>query len=444
VVALLLGVTFAALLRAVDDVRSSTDARKQIRSSLVQAEALETTVLNIETGQRGFVITRQERFLQPWTAGRAAFAGQARGLVRLSDAPGQRSIALAISRNGRSFIDDYSVPLVAQARRADPAAASIATTQEGQRRVDVLRSQFRTYDQHSRAILATREDAATATVRRAAIEAAAGLAGSVLLIAAFTWYQSAAIVRPVRRAAAAAGRLADGDLGTRMPETGAGEIGDLEVAFNTMGSSLEASRERAKTDRSRLELLYDSSVAVGTTLDVRRTARELAAVAVARFADYVTVDLSDAVLKGDEPSPDELSELVRVALSGIGGEPPFYPPGAAITFAKGTPHARSLADGRPIRESDLRGTTGWRSQDQDRAARLLAFGVHSSLSVPLRARSNSGSNISAPTTTTSGSIIHIEGNSAVGSSTLDSWPSVDWSRGLTIGDRSPTSCHRPS
>jgi hypothetical protein len=43
---------------------------------------------------------------------------------------------------------------------------------------------------------------------------------------------------PVRRAASMAGRLAGGDLATRMPETGVGEVGTLERAFNAMASEL--------------------------------------------------------------------------------------------------------------------------------------------------------------------------------------------------------------
>lgn len=386
VVALLLGVTFAVLLQAVSDVRSSTDARKHVRASLVQAGALEKTILDIETGQRGFVITRQELFLQPWTAGRAAFPGQARELLRLSDAPGQQGIARTIVLDGQSFIDDYSVPLVESVRRGDPSASSIATTHDGRRRIDSLRTLFDTYDQVSRVTLAVREDAAATSLRQAAAGAAAGLAGSVLLIAAFTWYQSRAIVRPIRRAAGEARRLADGDLTTRMPESGAGEIRDLAVAFNTMASSLETSLERTEMARARLELLYGSSVAVGTTLDVERTAQELAQVAAARFADYVTVDLAEPVLQGDEPSPDELTELRRVAVSGIRDDAPLYPPGSTIALAPDTPHARSLASGQAISEPDLCTATHWRAQDPDGAKKLLEFGMRSSLSVPLRAR----------------------------------------------------------
>jgi CHASE3 domain sensor protein/GAF domain-containing protein/anti-sigma regulatory factor (Ser/Thr protein kinase) len=386
VVALLLGVTFAALLRSVDDVRSSTDARKHIRSSLVQAGALEKSILDIETGQRGFVITRREQFLQPWTAGRAAYPGQAREFVRLSDAPGQQSIAVTISRDGQSFINDYSVPLVESVRRGDPSASSIATTEEGRRRVDTLRSLFDRYNQVSRVTLSAREDAAAANVRRATVGAVAGLAGSMLLIAAFAWYQSVAIVRPVRRAAAVAGRLAEGNLTTRMPETGVGEIGDLEVAFNTMGSSLERSLEQAEMARARLELLYGASVAVGTSLDVERTVQELAQVAAVGFADYVTVDLADPVLQGDEPSPDDLTGLLRVAVCGVREDAPLYPQDTEISLAPDSPHARSLASGRAILEPDLHTATEWRSQDPDRATKLLEFGMHSSLSIPLRAR----------------------------------------------------------
>jgi len=71
------------------------------------------------------------------------------------------------------------------------------------------------------------------------LRATAGVGGSVLLVGLFTGYVTRTIVRPVRRAAAMAGRLAAGDFAVRLPETGAAEIGALEHAFNTMGSSLE-------------------------------------------------------------------------------------------------------------------------------------------------------------------------------------------------------------
>ena len=90
-------------------------------------------------------------------------------------------------------------------------------------------------------------DADVATgARRATAAAAVGVAGSILLIVLFAGYLSRVIVRPLRRAAGAAGRLAGGDLSARMRETDVDEIGELERSFNVMAGSLEVSQEQLR------------------------------------------------------------------------------------------------------------------------------------------------------------------------------------------------------
>src|SRR5882757_8527861 len=89
--------------------------------------------------------------------------------------------------------------------------------------------------------------------------AAGGLVGSVLLIVLFAGYLHRAIVRPVRLAAAMAGRLADGDLSVRLPESGRGEIGVLEHSFNTMAGSLRESRELLTRSRARIVAAADQA-----------------------------------------------------------------------------------------------------------------------------------------------------------------------------------------
>lgn len=53
--------------------------------------------------------------------------------------------------------------------------------------------------------------------------------------------------------------------------------------------------------RQRLLILNEASSGIGRTLDVISTARELAMTSLPGFADLVTVDLFDEVLRGDEP-----------------------------------------------------------------------------------------------------------------------------------------------
>ncbi|MFD9009946.1 SpoIIE family protein phosphatase [Streptomyces sp. NPDC059552] len=137
--------------------------------------------------------------------------------------------------------------------------------------------------------------------------------------------------------------------------------------------------------RRRLELLAEASNRIGTTLDVSRTARELAETAVPRLADFVTIDLPEAVLRGEE-SPRPTTEMHRTVVHGIREDCPFYPVGAQISLRPTTPHMRCIATGQPVLEPDLRAAFGWLAQDPAHAERLLAHNIHSLITVPLLAR----------------------------------------------------------
>jgi two-component system phosphate regulon sensor histidine kinase PhoR len=56
----------------------------------------------------------------------------------------------------------------------------------------------------------------------------------------------------VRAAATAASRVAAGDLSTRVPEHGPGEVGELTVAFNRMADALERSRAELENQNEQL------------------------------------------------------------------------------------------------------------------------------------------------------------------------------------------------
>lgn len=143
---------------------------------------------------------------------------------------------------------------------------------------------------------------------------------------------------------------------------------------------------RAEVARERLKLLYEAGVGIGTTLDVGRTAQELADVAAPEFADLVTVDLLDAVLRGWEPTAEGWRHLRRAAIGGEQRMIPVYPLGEVITFSRRTPQMRTLQERRVLWEADLRQAPGWREQDPERARKALECGLRSLVTVPLQAR----------------------------------------------------------
>jgi signal transduction histidine kinase len=240
--AIVVGASFLILLLAITSLRESTEERRETREGLIAADELQQLVIDLETGVRGFVITREERFLEPWNEARAAFPERTDALERLvADDPAQLARARRIAQAGTSYIRDYGMPLLKDARRNDPSARSVANTEEGRQRVDSMRADFARFTATARTSLAEREADADSAGRRALAAGGIGLAGSILLVLLFTGYLARVLVRPVRRAAIMADRLAGGDLSARLPEDDIGEIGTLERSFNAMAGSLDAS-----------------------------------------------------------------------------------------------------------------------------------------------------------------------------------------------------------
>jgi signal transduction histidine kinase len=242
--ALILGAGFAILLVPVQDARNAERSALRSQGVLIAAHGLEQRVLDLETGQRGFILTRQPQFLMPWQQAREELPGRERALLDLvrGDAA-QEARVRKIARAARSYIDDYSVPLVDAAARADPAAKTVAAIAEGEGRARVIRREFAQLLDAERRTSAATARASAGAAHRAYAALVVGIGVSIALVALYAGYLTRAIVGPIRRAATLAGRVAEGDLTARLPETGVGEVGTLQRSFNVMGASLERGRD---------------------------------------------------------------------------------------------------------------------------------------------------------------------------------------------------------
>ncbi|MGY5122146.1 SpoIIE family protein phosphatase [Streptomyces sp. 900105755] len=143
--------------------------------------------------------------------------------------------------------------------------------------------------------------------------------------------------------------------------------------------------------RERLQLVNAASVRIGSTLDVIRTAQELADVCVPALADLVTVDLLDPPEDGGD-LPARLSAPVtlrRIAHQSVlpGVPEAVLKPGQTEVYPATSPQADSLTAGHTIVASVSSGELDeWLSWNKARGERAREFGVHSSMSVPILAR----------------------------------------------------------
>ncbi|MEX2614081.1 MAG: CHASE3 domain-containing protein, partial [Gaiellaceae bacterium] len=241
--ALIVAGVFALLLVAIEDEREAERRAEQSGSVLVTATTLERLVIDIQTGARGFIITGQERFLEPWHAALREIPAQERTLERLIIDPEQKKRARLINEAIRSYTDEWTLPLIKTARANAARARTLAADGEGKRRVDAIRAQFQRFLDVESAISADRGADADSAADRARAVGLGGLAGFVLLILLFAGYFTRTVVVPVRRLSDAAGRLEAGDLTASVPQSGGAEIGELGRAFNAMSASVRESQE---------------------------------------------------------------------------------------------------------------------------------------------------------------------------------------------------------
>ena len=257
-----LTVEFFLVLHLFHSVRAANSREQRAEQAVIAASSVENLVLDLETGTRGFVIARDDRFLQPWRQARRQLPAAAAQLQELVPGP----VTSRIDAAWRSYVDDYSKPVIAKARVDREAASTRLATGEGKRRVDMIRGLIEPLIRRESA----QAEADRAQVRNQEHDGILyGLGGIAVMLGLFV----VALVRvfqvavfPLRRLASAMGEVAAGQ--NVEVSGGVGEIRLLAAAFNEMSASLAQSQKSLETQNDDLERLANLLRAVlDATLD---------------------------------------------------------------------------------------------------------------------------------------------------------------------------------
>jgi two-component system, sensor histidine kinase and response regulator len=249
--ALFFGVQFVLVIRSFQGIRDDGREQRRAQEAVVAATRFETLVLDLETGTRGYVITTDKRFLEPYNAARRSLPAESARLQAL--APGPRSAEL--ERLWRDYVADYAIPVIRQADQSLTAARARVASGEGKRRTDRIRGLIDPFVQRETAIAARAAQRAEKAERSGVMLGALGSAFRVLVLAAIIAYLLRFVVAPIRRIAAATGRVAAGERDVEVSASGPGEIGQLARSFNEMSGALtrhQASLAEQNVDLERL------------------------------------------------------------------------------------------------------------------------------------------------------------------------------------------------
>jgi len=253
ILAALVAAAFSALILAVGAQRSATIREERSNDVTVATLQLEKLVVDLETGIRGFTLTTEERFLEPYEDARRVLPSQIVTVQRLVvDDPQQRRRARLLAQQINEYIGDYAMEVVDIVRDTPAIRGQPLLLDEGKQRTDQIRALFKEF-------LTTERRAADAAARvaedradRAVLIGGVGIAASTLLIVLFGVILARSIARPVRAVASGASRVAAGELSLRLPTDGPGEVGELTRAFNDMAGRLEEGRAELEEQNEKL------------------------------------------------------------------------------------------------------------------------------------------------------------------------------------------------
>ncbi|MGI5176156.1 HAMP domain-containing protein [Dactylosporangium sp. CA-152071] len=283
VLILVFGGVFSALLAAILQHRDTDRMSTHSMEMVVAEQQVEQHLLDLDRTERGFIATKDPGLLNASMQEQAALTHASARLERLARTPDQARQARQVAQHSQSYVRDYATPMLQAAQRGDPAVHSTATAQDDERRVAELRAELDHLITRERQLATDRATHAQQAGGHAATAVTAGMAGAVLVGVILVEYLAWVVVRPVRRAATMAGHLARGELDTRVPETGAGEAGELTRSLNTMG---DAVRQRVR------DLVH----AAQTQTAVRRIATRVArGAAPAEVLDVIATELGGLI-----------------------------------------------------------------------------------------------------------------------------------------------------
>lgn len=219
--------------RAIADV----DRTYQV---LVESNLALRQLVNIETGQRGFIISGNEDFLAPYHRGKEDFVTAMERLLDLtSNQPQQQRLLKQVQDQYTDWLTDaVDPPMEIYRQQGDDAADAFVAEQRGRRAMVRIRDLFEQFESREQTLITERQaEAADQTALTRAIMLLGGLLVIAVAVAA-AWIIKRQLEKRLDAAISVASGIADGNLSQRIDEDGKDEVAVLLSAMSNMQTQL--------------------------------------------------------------------------------------------------------------------------------------------------------------------------------------------------------------
>jgi len=216
------------------------------------AADMEKLVIDMETGERGFLITGDENFLEPYNNALVEFDDHSEELMALiSDNPAQQAVLTDIINDVEEWHNTITIPYIEMRRdigsetitqenmREFNAMINTVGRADGKTFLDSIRQQIDDFIATEVSLNRGRVDDANSTVDMLQVLVIGLSVGGIAVGLATSIYLGRTISGNVRRVMEAAQRVAAGDMSQRVTIQSRDEVARLAESFNIMADNLE-------------------------------------------------------------------------------------------------------------------------------------------------------------------------------------------------------------
>ncbi|QSQ20906.1 CHASE3 domain-containing protein [Pyxidicoccus parkwayensis] len=239
-VAILIALVVAAY-STLNKMSVANDADTQSHQVMISVRTLEGDMADLETGQRGFIITGDEKFLEPYTQARISFSQNLSHIRELTtDSPQQQERLQEVRDLLQQWVNQHLEPLITQRRELNAgrgelsqiiAVEQAARGKQVSDRIRALLGEVASDESNTLAHRLKETDAMMEALYRTLL--GGGVLG-VLLAALLSYMLTRSIVRPLGDAVQVTSQLTAGDLTANITARGKDETGQMLSGMREM------------------------------------------------------------------------------------------------------------------------------------------------------------------------------------------------------------------
>jgi methyl-accepting chemotaxis protein len=308
-IVLIVGVTSYLALNKLVDSSSWKDHTYQV---LRELDGLLSGLIDAETGQRGFLLTGEEAYLEPYNIAVSRVDAAIDDVRKLTaDNPAQQQRIITLKAKIAEKNGELDETITTFKTKGHEAAVRIVLTNKGKKAMDEIRAIIVTMTAEEQALMARRSIQVDANTQNSRIIIIGGilLAAAILMLIGFLLSRNIAL--PLRELTRIAELIAAGDLSlSSTPGTRKDEVGILAQSFSRMILSLQNMANQA-------ERIAAGDLSVGVA---PQSGKDLLGNALARMAESLrrsTADIAEAVNLLGSSASEILAATTQVASSTV-------------------------------------------------------------------------------------------------------------------------------